>query len=147
MNLTSSQLAFLEKNHSAAMVTLRADGTPHAVRCGVALVDGKLWSSGVPGRVRTRYLRRDPRCTLFVFDQAYNYLSLETSVRILDDPDAAEMNLRLFTEMQKGMQRPPGTLLWNGQPLTEEQFLQTMRDEQRLIYEFAAPRRVYGLPS
>jgi hypothetical protein len=135
----------LDKNHSAAMITLRADGTPHAVRCGVALVDGTLWSSGVPSRVRTAHLRRDPRCTLFVFDQAYNYLSLETSVTILDGPEAAEMNVRLFTEMQKGMQRQPGTLFWNGQPLTEEQFLQTMRDEQRLIYQFDEPARVYGL--
>jgi hypothetical protein len=82
-----------------------------------------------------------------VFDQAYNYLSLETSVTILDGPDAAEMNVRLFTEMQKAMQRPPGILFWNGQPLAEDQFLQTMRDEQRLIYEFAEPTRVYGLLS
>jgi hypothetical protein len=57
------------------------------------------------------------------------------------------MNLRLFTEMQKGMQRPPGTLFWNGQPLTEQQFLQTMRAEQRLIYQFEEPARVYGLLS
>jgi uncharacterized pyridoxamine 5'-phosphate oxidase family protein len=145
VNLTPQQLTFLEKNHSAAMVTLRGDGTPHAVRCGVALVDSKLWSSGVPGRVRTRYLRRDPRCTLFVFDQAYSYLSLETSVTIVEGPDAAEMNRRLFAEMQKAMQRPPGTLFWNGQPLPEQQFLQTMRDEQRLIYQFEEPARVFGL--
>ena len=143
--MNAEQQAFLEKNHSAAMITLRADGSPHAVRCGVALVDGKLWSSGIPSRVRTAHLRRDPRCTLFVFDQAYNYLSLETRVTILDGPDAAEMNVRLFGEMQKGMQRPQGTLFWNGQPLSEEQFLQTMRDEQRLIYEFEEPSRVYGL--
>ena len=129
------------------MVTLRGDGTPHVVRVGVALVGEKLWSSGVPSRLRTAHLRRDPRCTLFVFDQAYNYLSLETSVTILDGPDAAEMNVRLFTEMQKAMQRPPGILFWNGQPLAEDQFLQTMRDEQRLIYEFAEPTRVYGLLS
>ena len=44
--------AFLDKNHSAGMVTLRADGTPHVVRVGVALVDGKLWSSGTPDQFR-----------------------------------------------------------------------------------------------
>src|SRR5258708_34684290 len=38
----------LFRSRGAAMVTLRADGTPHAVRVGMALVDGKLWSSGVP---------------------------------------------------------------------------------------------------
>ena len=39
----------------------------------------------------------------------------------------------------------PGTLFWNAQPLPEAQFLQTMRDEQRLIYQFEEPSRVYGL--
>jgi PPOX class probable F420-dependent enzyme len=145
VNLSSAQLAFLEANHTAAMITLRADGTPHVARMAVGLVDGRLWSSGVPSRVRTRHLRRDPRCTLFVFDTRYSWLALETTVTILDGPDAAEMNLRLFREMQKSMQRPPGTLFWNGQPLPEEQFLHTMRDEQRLIYQFEDPRRVYGL--
>ena len=145
MKLTPEQRAFLEKNHSAAMATLRPDGTPHVVRVGVALVEDKLWSSGVPSRVRTRHLRRDPRCTLFVFDAAWNHLTLETRVTILDGPDAAELNLRLFTEMQKDRGLPPGTLLWNGQPKTQAEFLQTMREEQRLIYEFDEPRRVYGL--
>ncbi|RLT26662.1 MAG: hypothetical protein DWI48_05685 [Chloroflexi bacterium] len=41
--------AYLEKNHAAAMITLRADGTPHAARIGVALVGDKLWSSGNQG--------------------------------------------------------------------------------------------------
>jgi PPOX class probable F420-dependent enzyme len=145
VNLSPQQLGFLDKNHTAAMVTLRPDGTPHVARMAVALVDGKLWSSGVPSRVRTRHLRRDPRSTLFVFDTRYSWLALETTVTILDGPDAAEMNRHLFREMQKDMDRPPGTLLWNGQPLTEDQFLQTMRDEQRLIYQFEDPRRVYGL--
>ncbi|HET6318598.1 MAG TPA: hypothetical protein VFG86_19255 [Chloroflexota bacterium] len=46
MELAAEQRAFLEANYGAVMVTLRPDGTPHAVRVGVALVDGKLWSSG-----------------------------------------------------------------------------------------------------
>jgi PPOX class probable F420-dependent enzyme len=145
VKLSPEQRRFLEQNHGAAMVTLRHDGTPHVVRVGVALVGDRLWSSGVPGRLRNQHLRRDPRCTLFVFDPAWNYLTLETSVTILDGPDAAELNLRLFTEMQKGRNLPPGTLLWYGQPKTESEFLQAMRDEQRLIYEFNQPRRVYGL--
>ncbi len=80
---------FLERNHAAAMATLRPDGTPHVVRVGVGLVDGRLWSSGTQGRVRTRHLRRDPRSTLFVFDpydssNAWNRLGLETTVTILE---------------------------------------------------------------
>jgi PPOX class probable F420-dependent enzyme len=139
---------YLATHHTAAMITLRADGTPHAVRCGIALVDGKLWSSGVPQRVRTRHLRRDPRATLFVFgsgpDDRYSYVSLDCTVTILDGPDAAEFNRRLFTVMQAGLERPPGTLFWEGTPRTEDEFTQIMVGEQRLIYEFEV-HRAYGM--
>lgn len=131
---------YLAGHHSAAMVTLRPDGSPHAVRCGIALVDGQLWSSGTPDRVRTQHLRHDPRATLFVFgaspDDRFSYLTLDTTVAILDGPDAAELNRRLFTVMQARMSPPPGTLFWEGTPKTTEEFLQIMVDEQRLIYQF-----------
>lgn len=141
---------FLEQNHAAAMVTLRADGTPHAVRVGLALVDGKVWSSGVPSRVRTGHLRRNPRSTLFVFavDPAasWRWLALETTVTILDGPDAPEQSWRLFEVMQRDVQPgpPPGKLLWEGEEKTREEFLQIMVDEQRLIYEFEV-HRTYGM--
>ena len=143
MDLSEQQRAFLGKNHSAAMITLRANGTPHVVRVGVALVESKVWSSGIPNRLRTRHLRRDPRSTLFVFEPGWSWLALESTVTIHNGPDAAQMNLRLFQEMQKDRGLPEGTLLWNNQQMTLEEFLQTMRDEQRLIYEFA-PTRIYG---
>jgi PPOX class probable F420-dependent enzyme len=143
MTFTDQQVAFLEQNHRAAMVTLRADGTPHTVRVAVVLVDGVLWSSGVPGRLRTRHLRRDPRCTMFVFDSAWSWLSVEGRVTILDGPDAAEQNLRLFQIMQSD-RKDPNVLVWNGQDKSLDDFLQTMRDEQRLIYALE-PRRAYGL--
>jgi uncharacterized pyridoxamine 5'-phosphate oxidase family protein len=61
---------FLQQHHSAVMVTLKRDGTPHVVRVAVGLVDGKLWSSGTKGRVRTRHLERDPRATLCVLNSS-----------------------------------------------------------------------------
>src|SRR4029450_13989287 len=100
MSLSEQDLDFLANNHSAAMITVGRDGAPKAARVGVALVDGKLWSSGTADRVRTRRLRRDPRCTLFVFDTGFAWLALETSVTILDGSDAPERSLRLFRVMQ-----------------------------------------------
>lgn len=126
------------------MITLRADGMPHVVRIGVALVDGKLWSSGTQARVRTRHLRRDPRCTLFVFDQQYGYLAIESTVRLLEGPDVPELSVHLFRTMQTGMPHiERGTLMWYGRELTIEQFRQAMIDERRLIYDFE-PVRTYG---
>ncbi len=141
MEFDDKARAFLDKNHSAGMVTLRSDGTPHVVRIGVALVDGKLWSSGTQDRVRTKRLRRDPRCTLFVFDPGFAWLSLETSVTILDRPDAAHLNLRLFRHMQD---KASGPLQWFGGELSEDEFLRTMADQGRLIYEFEV-HKSYGL--
>jgi len=131
---------YLAGHRAAAMITIRPDGSPHAVRCGIALVDGKLWSSGTRGRKRTEHLRRDPRCTLFVFgsstEDQFSYLSLDTRVTVLDGPDAPELNVQLFTVMQAAMNPPEGSLLWNGKPLPLDEFRQAMIDEGRLIYQF-----------
>jgi PPOX class probable F420-dependent enzyme len=141
MDLTDKEQAFLESTRSAAMVTLRPDGRPHAVRVGFVLMDGKLWVSGTRSRVRNAHLRRDPRCTLFVFDPAYSYLTLEANATIIDSPEVPEMSLRLFRAMQG---RPAGNLLWQGAECTPEEFLQIMAEEQRIIYEFEVVR-TYGL--
>ena len=128
------------------MTTLRRDGTPHSVRIGVALVDGKIWSSGTQDRARTKHLRRDPRSTLFVFDPAFRFLTVECRVRILDGDDAPQLNLRLFEVMQAGMTPAPaaGTITWYGKSLTTDEFMQAMKAEKRLVYEFE-PLRAYGL--
>src|SRR3712207_5217478 len=92
---------FLDKHHSAVMTTTKKNGMPHVARVGVGLVDGKLWSSGTQTRVRTRHLRRDPRSALMVLDleNRYSWLGLETTVTILDGPDAPELNLKLYREL------------------------------------------------
>jgi PPOX class probable F420-dependent enzyme len=144
--MDAAALAFLEKTRSAAMTTLRADGSPHTVRVGIAVVDGKIWSSGTQTRARTRHLRRDPRSTLFVFDGTPRYLTLECKTTILEGPAVPEQSLRLFQVMQEGMSPAPpaGKIMWYGVLKTADEFLQAMRDEQRIIYEFEVVR-AYGL--
>lgn len=142
--------AFLEKASAAAMVTLKKDGTPHAVRCGIALVDGKLWSSGTKERVRTHHLRRDPRAALFVWNAkdpalSYFYLGLETTVTILDGPEIPNLSIKLFKVMQ-GID-PADTsqkLKWFGKELEDDDFRRQMVDEGRIIYEFEV-KRTYGM--
>src|SRR5437879_1540082 len=69
------------------------------------------------------------------------WLALETTVAIRDGDDAAANNLRLFRLMQD---KPTGPLSWFGGELEEDDFLRTMTEEQRLIYEFEV-HRTYGL--
>jgi hypothetical protein len=141
MNLSDAELAFLADHNSAAMVTVAPDGIAKVARVGVALVDGKLWSSGTADRIRTKRLRRDPRCTLYVHDSAFAFMALETTVTILDGPDAPALNLALMRQMQG---KPTGPLSWFGGELSDEEFLARMAAEQRLIYEFE-PHHTYGL--
>jgi len=124
--------SFLQSNHSAIMVTLRQDGTPHVARIGVGLVDGKLQSSGTETRLRTSHLRRDPRATLCVLtdDNPWAWMGAECRVTIHDGPDAAERNLALYRVLAD-------------EPENLEEYMQAMRDEQRLIYEFDI-QRTYG---
>jgi uncharacterized pyridoxamine 5'-phosphate oxidase family protein len=141
MTLSDSDREYLEKNQSAAMITVGSDGRPKVARVGIALVDGKLWSSGTADRARTKRLRRDPRCTLFVFESGWSWLTLETTVRLLEGPDAAELSLGMFRVMQN---RPTGDINWFGKEYDEQTFLKLMVDEGRLIYEFDV-ERTYGM--
>src|SRR3954447_135523 len=106
MSVSPNDLAFLDDHHSAAMITV-ADGVAKVARVGIAVVDGRIWSSGTEGRKRTARLRADPPCTLYVHDPRPAWGALETTVAILDGPDAPELNLRMFRQMQG---RPTGSL-------------------------------------
>jgi hypothetical protein len=141
MQLSDKELDFLADHHGAAMITVGADGMAKVARVGIALVDGKLWSSGTADRTRTARLRRDPRCTLYIPDEAFAFLVLETTVTILDGPDAPANSLTLFRVMQN---KPTGALSWFGGELDEAEFLEQMSAEKRLIYQFE-PQRSYGL--
>ena len=121
---------FLEENHSAIMVTVRADGTAHVARVSCGVVDGKLWSSGNVSRVRTKHLRTNPNATLCAFARDRRWIGIESVVTIHEGPDAPQKALAL--------QRAQGR-----EPEDVEAFLRDMAAQQRVIYEFE-PKRVYG---
>jgi hypothetical protein len=131
----------LANHRSAAMITVASTGVAKPSRVSVGLVDGKLWSSGTKNRVRTARLRRDPRCTLFVFDAESTWRGLETTVTILDGQDAPELNLRLIRTI---FDTPTGPISWFGRDYSDEEFLQAMIDQERLVYEFEV-HRSYGI--
>jgi hypothetical protein len=141
MELSAEQVAFIEKNPSAAMITHGADGRAKAVRVGIGFVDSTLSSSGTRDRARTSRLRADPRCTLFVFDTQYFWLTLETTVEILDGPDVADLSAAFFRTIQH---KPEGPLSWFGGELDDDAFRQAMIDEGRVLYRFAVSH-AYGM--
>jgi hypothetical protein len=139
--LSAKETEFLKRHKTAAMITTDSAGVAKVARVGAVLVDGRIWSSGTRDRVRTRRLRRDPRCTLFVFSNSFGWLTVEATVSILDGPEAPEQSVRLFRVMQD---RPAGPLTWFGAELDEEAFRSRMVEEGRLVYQFEAGR-TYGM--
>ena len=124
-------MQFLENQRDAVMITTKKDGIPHVARVGIGMVEGKLWSSGTQDRVRTAHVRRDPRATLFVpGSDRWQWMGLETTVTVLDGPDAPQLNLKLYRTLA-------------GEPDDVEEYLEAMVTEKRLIYEFE-PLRAYG---
>ena len=119
MALSDADERFLADHHSAAMITVGTDGCPKVARMAVALIDGKLWSSGTRNRTRTARLRRDPRCTLYVHDDQWSWLALETEVTLLEDNDVPAHTVRLFRLMQG---KPNGPLSWFGGEYEEDAF-------------------------
>ena len=89
-----------------------------------------------------RYKKYVRRYSKFMAHDENNACAVGDRVRIIETRDAAELNLRFFKGMQAHMEG--GKLTWFGREVTEEELLQIMRDEQRLIYEFDV-QRAYGM--
>ena len=121
----------LERTHTAAMVTVRPNGSAHVARVSVGLVDGKLWSTGTRNRVRTKHLRANPRATFFVFDpKSRLWVGLEGRVTIHDGPDAPQKAL--------AFRRAIGQ-----EPEDVDAFLREMVEVERVVYELSV-ERTYG---
>jgi hypothetical protein len=139
---------FIDGNPDAAMITLGQDGTPHMARIELAVVDGQLWSSGSSTLVRTRNLRRDRRCSLFVFGPHPHWVGLETEVTLLDGPEAPSLHVLLMRARHKGGASPGMVLghddeLGHDRPYPEDEYVAHVRAQGRLIYQFAV-HRAYG---
>src|ERR1700749_3528400 len=111
------------------MITIGKDGYAKPVRISFAVVDGKIWSSGNRNRVRTKRLLKDPRCTLYVHEPVFNFLTLETTVTILDDATTLDDSVRYFRQVQG---RPEGPILWRGTEVAEERFRDVLVEDERI---------------
>ncbi|MDT7644537.1 MAG: hypothetical protein QOC75_1537 [Pseudonocardiales bacterium] len=145
---TASAVAFINRYPDAAMITSRADGTAHMARIELSVVDGRIRTSGSPKLVRMRHVRRDPRCSLFVFGPAPHWLGLETRASILDGPDAPQLLLALMRSRHRD-RTPPGMVLGHDYELgqdrlyPEQEYLDHVRAEQRFVFDFEIIR-AYG---
>ncbi|MBS1880820.1 MAG: PPOX class F420-dependent oxidoreductase [Actinobacteria bacterium] len=75
----------------ATLATTAADGTPHQTEVWFLYEDGELKISLNDSRLKTKHLRRRPRCSLLILDlkNPYRYVDVRGVARLEDDPDYA----------------------------------------------------------
>ncbi|HKV85821.1 MAG TPA: PPOX class F420-dependent oxidoreductase [Ktedonobacterales bacterium] len=75
-------------NHTMVVATLRADGRPHLTPVWYTL-DGERVAFQTPGSsAKVRHIRRDPRITVFVDDEAppFAYVTVEGAAEVVEAP-------------------------------------------------------------
>lgn len=129
-------VAFAAESHRGVLLTIGADGRPHASNIGYATFDGAVHISVTDSRVKTANVRRDPRASLHVSSQDFwSWVVLEGEARLTEvtvDPhdEAAEMLRRVYQEIA-------------GPHPDWDEFNQAMIDDRRLILS-VVPSRAYG---
>jgi PPOX class probable F420-dependent enzyme len=85
--------SYLRTNHHAVLATMRRDGTPQMspVACAVDAA-GDVVVSSRETAVKTKNVRRDPRCWLCVFPDSFfgGFVQVEGAVTVVSLPEALD---------------------------------------------------------
>jgi PPOX class probable F420-dependent enzyme len=71
--LTDEDVALLSGEHFAHLAVIRPDGTPHVTVTWIDAADGHVLVNTALGRVKDRYVRRDPRVSVTLHDEGDPY--------------------------------------------------------------------------
>ncbi len=93
--LPPEAVELLSRPNAAVIATVRADGAPVSTPTWYVWEDGRVLISMDEGRVRLKHLRRDPRVTLTVLDEAdwYTHVTLMgRATELRDDEGLADID-------------------------------------------------------
>ena len=130
-------LSFATAHQRGVLGTIRSDGRSQLSNIMFVPVDGELWISVTATRAKTKNLRRDPRCVLYVpGDDFWNFVVLDgvaTLSEVTKDAHdgAAEQLVEYY---RRGAGEHPD---W-------DEFRSTMVREERLLAKFR-PTSAYGM--
>ena len=102
MELSSGLEQFLQERHMGVLVTLRADGSPHAVPVGFTLEGSVVRVITFAGSVKARNAARGGRAAITQHDGA-RWVTFEGRVSVTDDAEAVAAAVQGYTERY----RPP----------------------------------------
>jgi PPOX class probable F420-dependent enzyme len=72
-DLTTDDVELLTGKNFAHLAVIRPDGTPHVTVTWIDAADGMVLVNTAVGRVKDRYVRRDPRVSVTVHDERDPY--------------------------------------------------------------------------
>lgn len=102
MELSDALREFLAERHMAVLVTLRADGSPHAVPVGFTLDGDVVRVITFAGSVKARNAARGGRASVTQHDGA-RWVTFEGEVSLSADPEVVAAAVAGYT----GRYRPP----------------------------------------
>jgi PPOX class probable F420-dependent enzyme len=93
--LTDDDLELLTGRNFAHVAAIRPDGTPHVSVVWIDAADDRVLVNSAVGRVKDRYLRRDPRVSVTVHEEAdpYRWMRVDGVVEEFVTGEEAERHI------------------------------------------------------
>jgi PPOX class probable F420-dependent enzyme len=128
-------LPLLQQNHTGVAISVTPKGRAQSTIVSTALLDGKLGFASRPHTVKLKNIQRTGRATVTVIKlDTRRYVTVEgpASIEPWQDTPAHIKRLKdLYVAMGRALK------------VTDEEFAQQMRDEERSLV-LVTPERVYG---
>jgi PPOX class probable F420-dependent enzyme len=121
---------FLVGNHRAVLSTRRANGDPQMSPVAAALDDdGRVVVSSRQTAIKTKNLRRDPRASLLVLDDAWygEWVQLDGRVEVVDLPEAMQLLVEYYRRV-------------SGEHPDWDDYMAAMERDQRVILRLTIER-------
>src|SRR5260370_31670923 len=102
VELSEKARAYLQELRFAVLATINQDGTPQLTTMWDLLEDdGTITMNTKVGRAKERNMRRDPRISICIEDD-YNFLTMNGTVEMIDDPEIAQHDIYLLSARDHG---------------------------------------------
>ena len=119
--------AFLQEKRFAVLATIQEDGTPQLTTMWYLLEGDTIIMNTKASRYKERNIRRDRRVAI-CWEDGYDYLSINGTVEIIDDPQTTQRDIyRLATR-------------YNGEEAAKQQMENMFSKEQRVTFRIICER-------
>ncbi len=100
--LTDGEAKVFQEPNIGVVATLRSDGSVHMTPVWVDAQDGDALFNTAEGRAKPRYLRRDPRVSVFVLDKQDDFRWVSVSGRAELTEEGADEHIHALSQKYTG---------------------------------------------